>query len=107
MSSSCQDLVALLKDCLMRSDCVVKDGNLPSDCLRNHFNELPEECKSIRTALFNCKRGMVRLSSFINQLKGLIMLLSQLDMRRRMRGNNPGYVPPSPAGESPAVPASA
>ncbi|KAH8118454.1 cytochrome c oxidase assembly protein PET191-domain-containing protein [Phellopilus nigrolimitatus] len=77
MSSSCHELIDLLKDCLMRSDCVVKQGHLPSECLRNHMDELPEECKSIRTAVFNCKRGM-------------------LDMRKRFRGNNPGYVPPLP-----------
>ena len=63
MSSSCEDIKALLKDCLMRSNCVQKDGHLPSDCLRNHFDELPEDCKSLRVAVFNCKRGMVRFFS--------------------------------------------
>ncbi|KAL5508139.1 ELP2_2 [Sanghuangporus vaninii] len=85
MSSSCNDLKALLKDCLMRSDCVVKDGRLPSDCLRNHLDELPEECRAVRLAVYNCKRGM-------------------LDMRKRLRGNNSGYVPPPPRPEP--VPAS-
>ncbi|KAE9410418.1 hypothetical protein BT96DRAFT_983956 [Gymnopus androsaceus JB14] len=68
MSSSCQGLLAALKDCLMRSDCVMKQGNLPSDCLKNHTDELPEECQSLRKATFECKRGM-------------------LDMRKRFRGN--------------------
>ncbi|KAM6495945.1 Cytochrome c oxidase assembly protein PET191, partial [Amanita muscaria] len=65
---SCQNLLAALKDCILRSDCVVKDGRLPSDCLKNHTNELPEECQSLRKAAFECKRGM-------------------LDMRKRFRGN--------------------
>jgi hypothetical protein len=45
----------------MHSDCVVKQGNLPSDCLKYHSEELPEECQSLRKATFECKRGMVRL----------------------------------------------
>ncbi|KAL1700741.1 cytochrome c oxidase assembly protein PET191-domain-containing protein [Schizophyllum commune] len=68
MSSSCQGLIAALKDCLMHSDCVIKDGRMPSDCLHNHADELPLECQTLRRATFECKRGM-------------------LDMRKRFRGN--------------------
>ncbi|KAG7097031.1 hypothetical protein E1B28_004424 [Marasmius oreades] len=68
MSSSCQGLLAALKDCLMHSDCVMKKGLLPSECLRDHTDGLPEECQSLRKATFECKRGM-------------------LDMRKRFRGN--------------------
>ncbi|KAJ3510301.1 hypothetical protein NLJ89_g4760 [Agrocybe chaxingu] len=68
MSSSCQNLIAALKDCLKHSDCVMKDGNRPSDCLKYHLDELPEECQSLRKATYECKRGM-------------------LDMRKRFRGN--------------------
>ncbi|KIY51582.1 hypothetical protein FISHEDRAFT_11953, partial [Fistulina hepatica ATCC 64428] len=68
MSSSCQGLLQALRDCLMHSDCVIKQGNKPSDCLRNHVDELPEQCKNLRLATFECKRGM-------------------LDMRKRFRGN--------------------
>ncbi|KAK0468285.1 cytochrome c oxidase assembly protein PET191-domain-containing protein [Desarmillaria tabescens] len=71
MSSSCQGLLAALKDCLMHSDCVVKDGKLPSECLKEHPDELPEACQSLRKATFECKRGM-------------------LDMRKRFRGNIAG-----------------
>ena len=59
MSSSCEPLLNQLKDCLLRSDCVVKQGNLPSECLKKHFDELPEECKALRHAVYSCKRGMV------------------------------------------------
>ena len=59
MSSSCSHLLAALKECLLHSDCVLKQGNLPSVCLREHTDELPEECKALRQATFECKRGMV------------------------------------------------
>ncbi|KAJ8086536.1 hypothetical protein PM082_005359 [Marasmius tenuissimus] len=68
MSSSCQGLMAALKECLMQSDCVLKQGRLPSECLKEHTDELPERCQSLRKATFECKRGM-------------------LDMRKRFRGN--------------------
>ena len=61
MSSSCEGLLAALKDCLLHSDCVLKQGYLPSQCLREHADELPEECRSLRKATFECKRGMVCL----------------------------------------------
>jgi hypothetical protein len=60
MSSSCQVLLNALKDCLLHSDCVVKQGHLPSECLKEHYNELPEQCRHLRQATYECKRGMVR-----------------------------------------------
>ncbi|KAI0081012.1 hypothetical protein K474DRAFT_1588672 [Panus rudis PR-1116 ss-1] len=71
MSNSCEPLLTALKECLLQSECVRRDGRLPSDCLRHHTDELPEQCKSLRKATFECKRGM-------------------LDMRKRFRGNNAG-----------------
>ncbi|KAH8093201.1 cytochrome c oxidase assembly protein PET191-domain-containing protein [Cristinia sonorae] len=73
MSLTCEPLLAALKECLLRSDCVVKQGRLPSECLKEHTDELPEECKSLRKATFECKRNM-------------------LDMRKRFRGTNAGAV---------------
>ncbi|KAH9947277.1 cytochrome c oxidase assembly protein PET191-domain-containing protein [Amylocystis lapponica] len=75
MSSSCDNLRIALKDCLLSSDCVVKKGYLPSECLKEHRDELPEQCLSLRQAMFDCKRGM-------------------LDMRKRFRGNNVGATVP-------------
>ncbi|KAN0140015.1 Cytochrome c oxidase assembly protein PET191 domain containing protein [Lactarius tabidus] len=69
MSNYCEPLLAALKDCILHSDCVMKKGRLPSDCIKNHIDELPEECRSLRLATFECKRGM-------------------LDMRKRFRGNS-------------------
>ncbi|KAI0347289.1 hypothetical protein BDW22DRAFT_1351699 [Trametopsis cervina] len=73
MSTYCDPLLAALKDCLLQSDCVVQQRRLPSECLREHTSELPEACKALRQAAFECKRGM-------------------LDMRKRFRGNNAGAV---------------
>ncbi|KAI0092837.1 cytochrome c oxidase assembly protein PET191-domain-containing protein [Irpex rosettiformis] len=73
MSMYCEPLLAALKECLLQSDCVVKQGHLPSECLKDHTKELPEQCLSLRQATFECKRGM-------------------LDMRKRFRGNNAGAV---------------
>ncbi|KAI9429502.1 cytochrome c oxidase assembly protein PET191-domain-containing protein [Lactarius indigo] len=69
MSNYCEPLLAALKDCVLHSDCVMKKGRLPSECIKNHTDELPEECRSLRLATFECKRGM-------------------LDMRKRFRGNS-------------------
>ncbi|KAI0069055.1 hypothetical protein BV25DRAFT_83634 [Artomyces pyxidatus] len=71
MSNYCEPLLAALKDCVLHSDCVLKQGLLPSQCIKEHTEELPEECRSLRLAAFECKRGM-------------------LDMRKRFRGNNAG-----------------
>lgn len=56
---SCEPLLNALKDCLLRSDCVIRDKILPSICLREHTNELPQECQSLRRAVFDCKRSQV------------------------------------------------
>ncbi|KAH7908507.1 cytochrome c oxidase assembly protein PET191-domain-containing protein [Hygrophoropsis aurantiaca] len=71
MSSSCDAISSALKTCLLESDCVVKQGYLPSQCLKEHMDELPEQCQSLRKAMFECKRNM-------------------LDMRKRFRGNTVG-----------------
>jgi len=41
----------------------MKEGKLPSECIKHHIDELPEECRSLRLATFECKRGMVSLPS--------------------------------------------
>lgn len=64
-SGVCDPLLASLKECLLKSDCVVNQKRLPSDCLKNHFDELEEPCKHVRLALFNCKRAKVRYLSSI------------------------------------------
>ena len=59
MSTSCEGIRIALKSCLIRSDCVLRQNKLPSECLKDHFEDLPDECKQLRQSLFECKRGMV------------------------------------------------
>ena len=61
MSSSCDALLAALKTCLLESDCVQTHGRLPSECLKQHADELPEACRNLRKAAFECKRNMASL----------------------------------------------
>ena len=59
---SCQELREALASCVLKTDCVLKSSppNTVQDCLRDHIDELPMECRHLRTAFFECKRGMVR-----------------------------------------------
>ena len=65
---SCEPLLTALKDCLLRSDCVRKDRFLPSVCLREHMDELPQQCKALRRAVFDCKRSQVCTSTALLRL---------------------------------------
>ncbi|GAA5964531.1 hypothetical protein JCM21900_000631 [Sporobolomyces salmonicolor] len=69
---SCRGVRKALADCILKSDCVLKSDppRTPQDCLKDHADELPEECQLLRTSFFECKRGM-------------------LDMRKRFRGIEP------------------
>ncbi|KAI0320226.1 cytochrome c oxidase assembly protein PET191-domain-containing protein, partial [Amylostereum chailletii] len=87
MSNFCEPLIIAFKDCVLHSDCVVKQGNLPSNCVKEHLDELPEPCLSLRMATFECKRGL-------------------LDMRKRFRGNNAAAIAPGFAQPTPSVPTS-
>lgn len=59
---SCQGIRAALADCILRSDCVLRSDppRSPQECLKDHVDELPEECQLLRKSFFECKRGMVR-----------------------------------------------
>lgn len=72
MSSSCDALLAALKTCLLESDCVQRHGRLPSECLKQHADELPETCQNLRKAAFECKRNMA--SCFIPHVKTTLMI---------------------------------
>lgn len=58
---SCSGVRQALADCLLKTDCVLKQGRTPSECLQEHSDELPMECQHLRKAFFECKRGMVSL----------------------------------------------
>ena len=89
MSNYCEPLLAALKDCILHSDCVMKDGKLPSECIKHHLDELPEECRSLRLATFECKRGMVYpFLHLSNPEYTPFSCIFKLDMRKRFRGNS-------------------
>jgi len=88
MSNYCDPLLAALKDCVLHSDCVMKNGKLPSECIKHHLDELPEECKSLRLATFECKRGMVYPLSPLKYCIITLLMAFKLDMRKRFRGNS-------------------
>lgn len=58
---SCKGIREALADCIMRSDCVLKSNppRSPQECLKEHYDDLPEECQLLRKSFFECKRGMV------------------------------------------------
>jgi cytochrome c oxidase assembly factor 5 len=74
----------------------MKEGRLPSECIKHHIDELPEECRSLRLAAFECKRGMVIISitkSLPYQCSDAFLpsrITLKLDMRKRFRGNSAG-----------------
>ena len=90
MSNTCTPLHNALKDRLLHSDCVLKEGHLPSECLRDHTKELPEQCLALRQALFECKKSMVSVE--LTFLHASFLTDIQLDMRKRFRGNNAGAI---------------
>ncbi|KAF8056478.1 digeranylgeranylglyceryl phosphate synthase [Scenedesmus sp. PABB004] len=67
MSTSCHGLMAKYVDCLRQTACFKEGGKTVTQCAER----LPEECNSLRYALFACKRG-------------------QMDARTRIQGNK-GY----------------
>lgn len=87
MSSSCDALLRALKECILNSDCVQKQGHLPSECIKQHSNELPEQCQLLRMSTFECKRNMV--SGLVAPAR-TYSDTQKLDMRTRFRGNTVG-----------------
>jgi len=82
---ACDPLVRQLKSCLLKSDCVLKEGHLPSECIKDRalYDSLPDECRHLRKALWDCKRA-------------------KLDMRKRFRGNTAASKIDSTSTASPA-----
>lgn len=109
MSNFCEPLLAALKDCVLLSDCVMKEGRLPSECIKHHIDELPEECRSLRLATFECKRGMVSLLPQLlpyhpsDVFLSRITFIFKLDMRKRFRGNSAGATAARIKQEGPSV----
>ncbi|KAL5011395.1 hypothetical protein ScPMuIL_009946 [Solemya velum] len=69
---ACHGVKEDLKECLLKSDCVTKLGKTPKECLMlGNDPSVPDECRGLRVAFFECKRSL-------------------LDMRQRFRGRK-GY----------------
>ncbi|KAI8066481.1 cytochrome c oxidase assembly protein PET191, partial [Gongronella butleri] len=69
MPSSCQEIRQELIECMLKSKCVLVQRNSVSECFKKeHEDDVPDECKSIRKSYADCRRGM-------------------LDPRMRFRGN--------------------
>ncbi|ORY30829.1 cytochrome c oxidase assembly protein PET191-domain-containing protein [Naematelia encephala] len=64
----CQAARDELVACLLRTDCVIKSGKTPQECMKAR-DELPLQCQYAMTNFTDCKKGL-------------------LDMRRRFRGNH-------------------
>jgi len=70
MSSSCQDIREDLRLCIVESECLQAPDMTFHKCIKS--KELDTQCKALRTAYFECRRGW-------------------LDMTKRMMGNSPGH----------------
>ncbi|PWN90015.1 hypothetical protein FA10DRAFT_102314 [Acaromyces ingoldii] len=68
--NSCVGIRNDLAACLIATDCVQKEGKTGQECLRDHMDELPQDCQHLYKSYVACRRGM-------------------LDMRKRFRGNAP------------------
>ncbi|KIS70741.1 uncharacterized protein UMAG_01896 [Mycosarcoma maydis] len=90
MVGSCQHIRTDLTDCVLKTDCYLKQGNSAQECITSHMAELPVECQHLYKSFVECRRGM-------------------LDMRKRFRGNAPPAASSSnaPGGTSQVDPTSA
>lgn len=67
MAKSCKEVAQSLIECMQKTECMKKGGELRT-CMKNEGNsDGGGECQELRAAYFNCKRG-------------------SLDMRSRIRG---------------------
>lgn len=48
-----------LAACLIATDCVQKEGKTGQECLRDHMDELPQDCQHLYKSYVACRRGMV------------------------------------------------
>lgn len=99
----CQHIRQDLTDCVLKTDCYLKQGNSAQECITSRMTELPLECQQLYKSFVECRRGMVSTlpPSLLLTLRkrtecntdDQIMLcdvgIGQLDMRKRFRGNAP------------------
>ena len=63
----CSGLRKELKDCLMSSDCVLKYGHSPKECLEEQSEGVNSDCRLTQQAFFECKRSLL---DFRNRFRG-------------------------------------
>ncbi|KAM9850671.1 cytochrome c oxidase assembly factor 5 [Aulostomus maculatus] len=61
---SCAGIREDFKDCILNHDCVVKEGKLPSECLKEGC------CQALKRTFFECKRSMLDNRARFRGLKG-------------------------------------
>uniref|UniRef100_UPI00358F5164 cytochrome c oxidase assembly factor 5 n=1 Tax=Myxine glutinosa TaxID=7769 RepID=UPI00358F5164 len=54
----CAGLREDLKDCLLKSPCVMEKKMAPKDCLKNDL-EMDAHCKALQVSFFECKRSLL------------------------------------------------
>lgn len=64
MFLQCRAIRDELATCLSQSECV-QSGKTGQDCLRNHMNELPENCQAVYKSYVHCRRGLVSESGYM------------------------------------------
>ncbi|GAC92686.1 short chain dehydrogenase [Pseudozyma hubeiensis SY62] len=63
MVGSCQHIRNDLTDCILKTDCYLKQGKSAQECITSHMAELPVECQHLYKSFVECRRGMVRIRS--------------------------------------------
>lgn len=65
---SCKSFYEDLVTCLLKSDCVRKEGRTVKECLqREHNDSVPEECRHLQKSFVECKRNMVGCSMIFSE----------------------------------------
>ncbi|XP_018557806.1 cytochrome c oxidase assembly factor 5 [Lates calcarifer] len=64
---ACAGIREDFKACLLQHDCVVKEGKLPSECLKEGH------CKALQTSFFECKRSMLDTRSRFRGQERILM----------------------------------
>ena len=59
MGLQCLHIRNDLADCVMKTDCYLKDGKSAQECITSHMAELPTECQHLYKSFVECRRGMV------------------------------------------------
>ncbi|XP_061827019.1 cytochrome c oxidase assembly factor 5 [Nerophis lumbriciformis] len=63
-NTACAGVKEDFKACLLQHDCVIKEGKMPSECLKEGH------CKALQTSFFECKRSMLDTRSRFRGRKG-------------------------------------